>query len=88
MSPSVAHFNLIGQEVPSSYVEVEQLIRQLRLKVEQNPRDGGRPAFHVFDKLKEGLSKHLADLGISDATFSSALKFLHEVAGHVPRPQR
>jgi hypothetical protein len=29
--------------------------------------------------LREGLSKHLVDLNISDSTFSAALKFLHEV---------
>ena len=81
MDPSscIAHFNLIGQEVPTSYVHVEQLIRQLRLKVQQNPRDGERPAFYTLPELREGLSKHLHDLNISETTFSAALKFLHEV---------
>ncbi len=78
-SPHIAPFNLIGQEVPTSYVHIEQLIRQLQLKVQQNPRDGERPAFYTLTELKEGLSKHLVDLNISDSTFSTALKFLHEV---------
>ena len=80
-SPYIAPFNLIGQEVPTSYVHVEQLIRQLQLKVQQNPRDGERPAFYTLTQLREGLSKHLHDLNISDSTFSAALKFLHEVRG-------
>ena len=80
-SPYIAPFNLIGQEVPTSYVNVEQLIRQLQLKVQQNPRDGERPAFYTLTDLKEGLSKHLHDLNISDTTFFAALKFLHEVGG-------
>lgn len=84
-SPYIAPFNLIGQEVPTSYVHVEQLIRQLRLKVQQNPRDGERPAFFTLTELREGLSKHLQDLSISDTTFSAALKFLHEVGDDVYR---
>ena len=82
-SPYIAPFNLIGQEVPTSYVHVEQLIRQLRLKVQQNPRDGKRSAFFTLTELREGLSKHLQDLSISDTTFSAALKFLHEVGDDV-----
>lgn len=78
-SPYIAPFNLISQEVPTSYVHVEQLIRQLRLKVQQNPRDGERPAFYTLTELREILSKLLLDLNISDSTFSAALKFLHEV---------
>ena len=78
-SPCIAPFNLIGQEVPTSYIHVEQLIRQLRLRVQQNPRDGERPAFYTLTQLREILSKHLLDLNISDPTFSAALKFLHEV---------
>lgn len=78
-SPYVAPFNLIGQEVPTSYIHVEQLIRQLRLKVQQNPRDGERPAFYTLSQLKAMLGKHLHDLNISVSTFSAALKFLHEV---------
>lgn len=78
-SPHIAPFNLIGQEVPTSYVHVEQLIRQLRLKIQQNPRDGERPAFYTLTQLRELLGKHLHDLNISSTTFSAALKFLHEV---------
>lgn len=78
-SSGVVHYSLVGQEVPASYVHVEQLIRQLRLKVQQNPRDGERPAFYTLAELKEGLSKHLKDMEISDVSFSAALRFMHEV---------
>lgn len=76
---SITHFSVIGQEVPTAYVHVEQLVRQLRLKVLQNPRDGERSAFFTLTELRDGLSKYLEDLNISDAVFTAALKFLHEV---------
>lgn len=78
-SSSITHFSLVGQEVPTSYVTTEQLIRQLRLKVQQNSRDGERPAFYTLAELKERLCKELTELNISDAAFSAALKFLHKV---------
>lgn len=65
--------------MPTSYVTTEQLIRQLRLKVQQTSRDGERPAFYTLTELKEYLCKDLQELKISDAAFSAALKFLHEV---------
>ena len=84
-SPSIAHFNLIGQEVPTAYVHIEQLIRQLRFKVLQNPRDGERPAFYTLAELKEGASKHLEDLNISETTLTAGLQFLHEVGNAAMR---
>ena len=84
-SPSIAHFNLIGQEVPTAYVHVEQLIRQLRFKVLQNPRDGERTSFYSLAELKELLSTHLAEMNVSEAMFTAGLQFLHEVSGYLER---
>ena len=73
-------FKMIGADVPTTFVQVEQILRQLRTKFRSSRREGEqRPFYTVSELLHKKLKRPLQEVGIKESEFSKALSFLHEV---------
>ena len=77
--PTSSGFQIIGQEIPTVYAQVEHLVRQLRQKFRNSKREGEQRPFYTASELMERLKKHLHELKIKEGDFIAALKFMHEV---------
>ena len=60
------------------YVQVEDLLRQLRLH-HREQQEGQQMAFYTIPELRERLKKPLHQLQATEADFIAALKFIHQV---------
>ena len=70
---------IMGEEIPTRYYHVEQLVRQLRNKFRSSKREGEQRPFYTITELMDKLKRPLAELHVREKDFTAALKFLHEV---------
>lgn len=77
---SFSGFQMIGREIPTVYIQVEQIVRHLRLKFRSSRREGEqRPFYTISELMHKKLRRPLTEYGIMERDFVSALNFLHEV---------
>ena len=72
-------FQMIGQEVPAMYTNVELLVRQLRNKFRSSRREGEQRPFYTIAELMDKLRRPLKELGVGVKDFMGPLKLMHEV---------
>ena len=72
-------FQMIGQEVPAVYANVESLIRQLRSTFRTSLKEGEQKAFYSIPELMDKLQRPLKELNIEEKDFTAALVLMHEV---------
>ena len=72
-------FQMIGQEVPAVYTNVEFLIRQLRSTFRTSLKEGEQKAFYSISELMDKLQRPLKELNIEEKDFTAALVLMHEV---------
>jgi leucine-rich repeat kinase 1 len=68
----------VGIEVPSVYIQIENLIRQLRGHLKSVKTEGEQKPFYRFSDLTSRLRRPLKQLDITCADFQAALRFFHE----------
>ena len=87
LAPELARFSgfqMIGQDIPNVYFQVELLVRHLRAKFRSSRREGEqRPFYTVSELMHKKLKRPLNENGIQERDFTAALNFLHEVHVHV-----
>lgn len=79
-------FQLIGQEIPTVFAQVEQLIRNMRNRFRSSRREGEHRPLYTVSQLMDRLQRPLKELEIGEEDFKSALKLLHEVECRIPWP--
>ena len=73
-------FRMIGRDIPTMYVTVELIVRQLRGKFRSVRREGEQRPFYTMSELyHKKLRRALNDGGVTERDFAAALTFLHEV---------
>lgn len=73
-------FGMIGLEIPSVFLQVESLIRQLRGRFRSSRREGEQRPFYTMSELMYKKLKHpLKQMSLQEKDFFKALSFLHEV---------
>ena len=72
-------FQMIGQEVPAVYANVESLIRQSRSTFRASLKEGEQKAFYSIPELMDKLQRPLKELNIEEKDFTAALVLMHEV---------
>lgn len=73
-------FQMIGKEIPTTYHQVEMIIRQLREKFRTPRREGEqRPFYTMLELVYKKLKRPLSENGIEERDFAAALDFFHEV---------
>lgn len=70
---------MLGLEIPTVYVQIENLIRQLKGHLKNVKTDGEIKPFYTFSELKDRLRRPIKQLDITGGDFQAALRFLHEV---------
>ena len=72
-------FQMIGQEVPALYTNVESLVRQLRSTFRCSQKEGEQKPFYTISELMDKLQRPLKELHIREKDFTAALVLMHEV---------
>ena len=71
---------LIGQEVPTAYYHLEQVIRQMRASLQFSPKEGEQKPFYTADQIGERLRRYMREMRIKETDLLPGLKFLHHVS--------
>lgn len=73
-------FQMVGKEIPTTYHQVELIIRQLRERFRTPRREGEQRPFYTMSELVyKKLKRPLSENGIEERDFAAALDFFHEV---------
>lgn len=72
-------FQMIGQEVPAVYTNVESLVRQLRSTFRCSQKEGEQKPFYTISELMDKLQRPLKELHIGEKDFTATLMLMHEV---------
>lgn len=81
--PSLAQhtvLKLIGQEVPTVYYHLEQVIRQMRTSYQFSSKEGEKRPFYTVDQLGERLRCYMREMRMREIDLLPGLKFLHHVS--------
>ena len=70
--------------MPTAYVNLEMLVRQLRTSIHQSRKEGGQRAFYTVEQLGDKLRRQMKEARIRESDLIPGLEFLH----HVSRQQR
>ena len=73
-------FQMIGRDIPSTYIHIEAIVRHLRDKFRSSRREGEqRPFYTISELVYKKLKRPLSEYKIEERDFTAALYFLHEV---------
>ena len=76
---------LVRQDVPTAYVRLEHIIREMRTSLHMSGREGEQRPFYTLEQFGEVLHKPMKEAKIRESDLIPGLRFLHNVSswGHV-----
>ena len=74
------HSALMVRDVPGMYVQMESMLRQLRVHHRDN-QEGQQCVFYTLDELEDQLKSRLEKLGVTRQNLEAGMEFMHQVKG-------
>ena len=74
---------LVRQDVPTAYVRLEQIIRDMRISLHKSGREGEQRPFYTLEQFGEKMHQSMKEAKIRESDLIPGLRFLHNVSSWV-----